>query len=98
MLTQTANKHQLETMSKHVSETASLAEHLTQLKVKDKEDEQEVLNSIIQVLTISDESEREKADTRLNPDIISKGGRRVSYESLKTEASVSGALSRYALE
>lgn len=98
MLPQTPNEHQSETITKHVTETASLAEHLTRLYLKDEDDVRDILNGIIQALAINEESECEKPDLLPNSGIISREARRASQEGLKTEASASGAPSRYDLE
>ncbi|KAH6650977.1 hypothetical protein F5144DRAFT_70248 [Chaetomium tenue] len=87
VLPQTANEHQPETISKHVTETASLAEHVTRLDLKDEDDVRDILNGIIQALTIGEESECEKADLLPNSGVVSREARRasVSGDSSSTE-------------
>jgi hypothetical protein len=99
MLPQTANEHQPEIISKkHTTETASLAEHLTQLEVKDKEDDHDILNSSIQVTSIAEDPGCKKIDMLPNSSIISKEEWRVSRESLEAEIIAAGGIARYALE
>lgn len=96
VLPQTANEHQSETISEHAIETTSLAEHLTQLEVKDKDDGHDILNSIIQLASITEETGCKQVDMLPNSGILSKEGRRVRQESLEAEITASSGSSRYA--
>ncbi|KAK3300161.1 uncharacterized protein B0H64DRAFT_437340 [Chaetomium fimeti] len=90
VLPQTANEHQPKTISEHATETASLAEHLTQHEVEDNDSGRGGLGLGTQSATVTKKPECEEVDMLPNPGVISEAGGRTSLESLETEIELPG--------